>query len=88
MSTLQVLRAKGATKPVNHRSKIPADLAQRIAAIEAKVKESGLEMDWDAPVVNVLTSLVESAERDLQALGKDGGAAGAGDSPSGQPLTA
>ncbi|AQH06084.1 hypothetical protein A9R05_43210 (plasmid) [Burkholderia sp. KK1] len=88
MSTLQVLRAKGASKPVTHRSKIPADLAKRIEAVEAQVKERGLEIDWDAPVVNILTTLVESAERDLQALGENGGPAGAGQAAGGEQLAA
>lgn len=65
MSTMQVLRAKGANKPVSHKVKIPAELGRRIADLDKRVQAAGLEVDWDGPLINTLTGLADAVERDL-----------------------
>ncbi|WP_432263411.1 hypothetical protein [Cupriavidus sp. TMH.W2] len=86
MSNLQVLRTKGANKPVNHKVKIPADLAKRLEDLDKRVQEHGLEVDWDTPLVDTLTNLADAVERDLATAaaanaGQAGGAAGGEQSP-------
>ncbi|WP_425953298.1 hypothetical protein [Ralstonia pseudosolanacearum] len=65
MSTLEVLRTKGANKPVTHKVKVPVELANRIDELNNRVKAQGLEVDWDAPVLKTLTDFADAVERDL-----------------------
>ena len=62
---MEVLRVKGANKPVSHRVKIPADLSRRLADLGDRVQALNYEVDWDAPAVKALSDLADAVERDL-----------------------
>lgn len=62
---------KPSTQPATVSIRVPADLAQRLAAVRTTAAQHGLSLDIDQPLAKALARLVKQAEAELNAPNAD-----------------
>jgi hypothetical protein len=65
---MKVLKAKGSRSFRKFGVKMPIPLIEKIAELEAQVKEKGYQVDWSEPCVEALTRFVSQVESDLKEI--------------------
>ena len=63
---MKVLKVKGAKSARRFSVKLPVELADRVDALDAEVKEKGFIVDWSAVCAEALEKLAAAVEADLK----------------------